>query len=99
MTVRVISDDDQANARGSDLASIGEAGVEVRTDAASTHMHHKYAVIDGETLLNGSFNWTRQAVLGNQENVMVLRDERLASVFAAEFERTWGQFKANRYRG
>lgn len=99
VTVRVISDDDQANARGSDLASIGEAGVEVRTDAASTHMHHKYAVIDGETLLNGSFNWTRQAVLGNQENVMVLRDERLASVFAAEFERTWGQFKANRYRG
>ena len=97
--VRVISDDDQANAKGSDLASIGEAGAEVRTDAASTHMHHKFAVIDGKVLVNGSFNWTRQAVLGNQENVMVLRDSQLASVFAAEFERMWGQFKANQYRG
>jgi cardiolipin hydrolase len=33
-------------------------------DKSEFHMHHKFCVVDGETLLNGSFNWTRQAVVG-----------------------------------
>ena len=61
--VRVISDDDQASSQGSDLGAIAQAGIPVRTDAATTHMHHKFAVVDGAKLINGSFNWTRQAVL------------------------------------
>ena len=56
--VRVISDDEQANSTGSDLRAIADAGIPVRTDAASTHMHHKFAIVDGATLINGSFNWT-----------------------------------------
>ena len=62
MTVRVISDDEMAKGQGSDLARISREGVEVRTDAdPRTHMHHKFAIIDKVTLLNGSFNWSRQA--------------------------------------
>ena len=25
------------------------------------HMHHKFAIFDGERLINGSYNWTRGA--------------------------------------
>jgi cardiolipin hydrolase len=34
------------------------------------HMHHKFAIIDKIVLLTGSFNWTAQAVNGNQENLI-----------------------------
>eukprot|EP00010_Vexillifera_abyssalis_P000398 CAMPEP_0201553418 /NCGR_PEP_ID=MMETSP0173_2-20130828/27978_1 /ASSEMBLY_ACC=CAM_ASM_000268 /TAXON_ID=218659 /ORGANISM="Vexillifera sp., Strain DIVA3 564/2" /LENGTH=304 /DNA_ID=CAMNT_0047964199 /DNA_START=180 /DNA_END=1091 /DNA_ORIENTATION=- len=55
--VRVITDDDQATALGSDIADFVKADIEVRMDATSAHMHHKFAVIDGTVLVNGSFNW------------------------------------------
>ena len=35
------------------------------------HMHHKFAIIDRQTILNGSFNWTPNATK-SFENLMVL---------------------------
>ena len=91
--VRVIGDDEQALSKGGDMGRIAESGIACRTDAAKTHMHHKFAIVDGTTLVNGSFNWTRQAVLGNQENVVVTKgDPALVSAFAEEYERMWNQF-------
>ena len=91
--VRVIGDDEQALSKGGDMGRIAESGIACRTDAAKTHMHHKFAIVDGTTLVNGSFNWTRQAVLGNQENVVVTKgDPALVSAFAEEFERMWVAF-------
>lgn len=34
-------------------------------------MHHKFAIVDDEILINGSFNWTEQATFGNWENVII----------------------------
>ena len=97
--VRVISDDDQASSQGSDLGAIAQAGIPVRTDAATTHMHHKFAVVDGAKLINGSFNWTRQAVLGNQENIVIVADAKLCATFTKEFDSMWGKFRGNEYAG
>jgi len=62
-------------------------------DSSKFAMHHKFAVIDGRTLLNGSFNWTAQAAHGNQENVVIYKHAQgLAGNFSAEFARLWKQF-------
>ena len=98
--VRVISDDEQAHSTGSDLPSNRDAGIPVRTDAASTHMHHKFAIVDGATyLINGSFNWTRQAVLGNQENVVIARKTPSWRACSPKSSTRWGKFRGNEYGG
>nr|KAG5713774.1 hypothetical protein BaRGS_024401 [Batillaria attramentaria] len=55
-------------------------------------MHHKFVVVDDQLLINGSFNWTRNAITGNQENVIVTNHTRVVGAFKAEFEKLWEQF-------
>lgn len=49
--------------------------------------HHKYAVIGtdkGIKLINGSANWSAAAVRSNDENLMVIEDEQIATLFLAQ---------------
>lgn len=56
----------------------------------SPHYHHKFAVIDGKTLITGSFNWTGMADSKNHENVLILRDDKkTAESYVKEFEGVW----------
>ena len=48
-------------------------------------MHHKFCVIDQETVITGSFNWSKKAS-GNIENTTIIRDRSIANKFSAEFE-------------
>ncbi len=52
-------------------------------------MHHKFAVIDGTTLITGSFNWTASAERLNYENMLVFHSKRMAGIYEREFERLW----------
>jgi len=94
--VRIVSDDECAGAAGSDVAELAAAGIPTRTDASAAHMHHKFAIVDGACLLTGSFNWTRQAVTANQENIVALHSPRLVGQYQGEFDRLWRQFRALR---
>lgn len=69
----------QANTQGSDIAQLRAAGIPVVTDRDQYHMHHKFAILDGRIVVNGSFNWTRQAVLYNQENLVICDNPTLVS--------------------
>ena len=96
--VRIISDDEQAKSKGSDVAQLAEVpNVTARHDGDTrSHMHHKFAIVDGETLINGSFNWTRAAVQYNRENVVIhARAPELVHAFRGEFNKMWLQYAAN----
>ncbi len=49
-------------------------------------MHHKFAVIDGAIVWTGSLNWTDREIFFDANNALIVRDERLAQIFTAEFE-------------
>lgn len=49
-------------------------------------MHHKFTVIDGALVWTGSLNWADRELLFDANNALVIRDERLARIFTAEFE-------------
>lgn len=90
--VRILTDNDKQYDLGSDIAHLSHCGIEVKTDRSRHHMHHKYAVFDGDTLVNGSFNWTRSASDYNHENLMVIQDKVSASEFLRDFEALWQEF-------
>jgi hypothetical protein len=49
-------------------------------------MHHKFCVIDGITLITGSYNWSNKAAK-NDENIVIARDAgNLGMQFVTEFD-------------
>lgn len=48
-------------------------------------LHHKCAVIDGELVIGGSYNWTSNATRYNDENMTVVRSPVLARRFLIDF--------------
>ena len=91
--LRVISDNDKAWDRGSDIDRLRDAGVNLRVDHTDHHMHHKFAIADDSFLVTGSYNWTRSASKYNEENFVVVEDQRLVTEFQAEFDRLWVEFE------
>lgn len=87
--VRVISDDEKSEDLGSDLDYLLRKGIDCLYDRTSAHMHHKFAIADGNKLLNGSYNWTRSASTANNENVTVTNHQPLITKFSTEFLRLW----------
>lgn len=89
VTVRIITDDEKVQARGSDLERLADCGVPIRCDDCEGYMHHKFAVIDHARVLTGSYNWTRGAADWNFENLLLLAEPPLVAAFEAEFEALW----------
>jgi phosphatidylserine/phosphatidylglycerophosphate/cardiolipin synthase-like enzyme len=87
--VRIVTDNDKQYDGGSDIERLRGAGIALKVDETEHHMHHKFAVLDGATLLNGSYNWTRSASAFNEENLIVTSEPRLVQTFAGHFERMW----------
>lgn len=96
IAVRIISDDHKVHDAGSDMLRLRDHGLPVRLDASAFHMHHKFALFDGRRLATGSFNWTRSATEGNEENLIVTDDIRLVRAFAERFERLWQAYGSDR---
>jgi phosphatidylserine/phosphatidylglycerophosphate/cardiolipin synthase-like enzyme len=98
VNVRIVSDNDKSNDKGSDIHYLAKQGVPVKLDRSSYHMHHKFALfdarIDRRALINGSFNWTRSASTGNEENITVLYDRQLIDTFSTTFESLWKECKS-----
>ena len=60
-------------------------------------MHRKFCIIDNQTVLDGSYNWTNNAESKNDENVDVHKNDlKLASSYTREFNRVWN---ANKGKG
>ena len=89
VAVRVITDNDKQYDGGSDVDRLRRAGVALKVDETEHHMHHKFAVLDGATLLNGSYNWTRSASAFNEENLIVTSDSKLVRSFSQQFAKMW----------
>lgn len=56
-------------------------------------LHHKYGVIDGQTVIMGSHNWSEAANRGNDEYLLVVHHPTVAAHYVREFERLYANAK------
>jgi len=51
-------------------------------------MHHKFCLIDDNTLITGSYNWTNKAASSNFENILIVNDSiETLNAYKIEFEK------------
>jgi phosphatidylserine/phosphatidylglycerophosphate/cardiolipin synthase-like enzyme len=64
-------------------------GAAVRRDGNPAFMHNKVIVVDGRYVITGSMNYSTSAEESNDENVVILDNPEIASLYLQDFERVW----------
>ena len=89
--IKLLTDNEKLFDVGSDIRQLALAKIEIRTDNTKNHMHHKFAIIDNELLISGSYNWTRSAAMYNHENIIVSDNKELVQDFLIQFDKLWNE--------
>lgn len=76
-----------------DMNDYGLDNLAVRQDGNNRIMHHKVIIIDEETTILGSFNFTGNANDSNDENILIVHDPLFTSYFVEEFNTVWEEAK------
>ena len=85
--VQVILDKSQRTEKYSGADFLLHEGVPTWIDAKHAIAHNKIMVIDGHTILTGSFNFTKAAEESNAENLLVIEDPLLAKKYTANWQK------------
>jgi phosphatidylserine/phosphatidylglycerophosphate/cardiolipin synthase-like enzyme len=80
--VEVILDKGQRREKYSSADFLVNSRISTLIDSHHAIAHNKVIIIDGETVITGSFNFTKAAEDKNAENLLVIRDRKLASAYA-----------------
>ena len=84
--VQVILDQKETGSKYSSADFVAHAKIVTLIDGAHAIAHNKVMVIDGETVITGSFNFTTAAEQKNAENLLVIRDRALADRYTANWQ-------------
>ena len=88
--VRIVMDQSQEVEASSKSGYLIKHGLEVRYHLGFGLMHNKFAVVDGKSLITGSFNWTRTAEEKNEENMLIITGEpSLIDTYERRFGYLW----------
>ena len=96
VTVRVVTDGDEMDEEG--ILMLQESGIEVvYRPEGDRIMHHKFAVVDGQSVWTGSTNWTETGTTMNNNHAMLLTSTELADRYTDEFEQMFfGDFGSDK---
>ncbi len=83
--IKIYLDRSQVKAKYSRSRYFVQNGIEVRISSNSYIMHNKFAVIDNEIIITGSYNWTASAGERNDENLLVIDDNYIVERYQDQF--------------
>jgi phosphatidylserine/phosphatidylglycerophosphate/cardiolipin synthase-like enzyme len=95
--VEIILDRSNQSAKYSAGDFTAHMGIPTYIDFMHTIAHNKIMILDKETVITGSFNFTKAAEEKNAENLLILKDKGLAAVYIDN----WVKHKkhSERYKG
>ena len=79
--VEAILDKSQKRERYTSATFISNAGVQTYIDSKHAIAHNKIMIIDKETVITGSFNFTKAAEEKNAENLLIIKSKDLAKLY------------------
>jgi phosphatidylserine/phosphatidylglycerophosphate/cardiolipin synthase-like enzyme len=84
--VEIVADKSETEDVRSEIKSLQRAGIAVYIDSKHAIAHNKVMVIDGATVITGSFNFTYAAEHENADNVLIVHHHpAIASAYADNF--------------
>lgn len=84
--VQVILDKSQHGEKCTSATFLARVGISVWIDASHAIAHNKVKVLDDETVVTDSFNFTKAAEQNNAENMLIMKDKALAAVCRKNWE-------------
>lgn len=92
VSVMVVADEKDNVKKYSAVTFLANSGVAVRLNGNYAIHHHKFMVIDGDSVETGSFNYSEAAVKKNAENALVIwHAPSLALTYTQEWHRLWDE--------
>ena len=85
LQIQVILDKSQRTGRYSEADFLQHNAIPTFIDAEHAIAHSKIMIIDNQTVITGSFNFTKQAEKENAENLLVIREPGLAAKYAVNW--------------
>ena len=67
------------------------AKLPVKEDGNKYTMHHKVIIIDGKTVITGSFNFTNSADDSNDDNVLIIHSKAVAALYEQEYQKIYAE--------
>jgi len=89
--VKIVVDRSQASSKYAEDDRLLEAGIPLKYAGFSGLMHNKFTVVDGSIVSTGSFNYSQNGDTKNNENLLIIYDEKVAGEYEEEFQRLWEQ--------
>ncbi len=86
LDIAVILDRSQRTEKYSSADFVFRAGIPVWIDAKHAIAHNKVMVIDAKTVITGSFNFTASAEKRNAENLLIIQDAKMASLYLQNWD-------------
>jgi phosphatidylserine/phosphatidylglycerophosphate/cardiolipin synthase-like enzyme len=79
--VEAILDKSQKKERYTSATFLANSGIPTYIDSKHAIAHNKIMVIDKETVITGSFNFTKAAEEKNAENILFIKSKELAKIY------------------
>ena len=98
--VVIILDKSQKSEQYSGADYVAHAGIPTLIDSAHQIAHNKIMLIDGQTIITGSFNFTKNAEENNAENLLIIRGRPdLYQAYENNFRQHYGHSQQYQSRG